>query len=127
VFVPGFYDAGISGGHVHLPELLEEVVVAPQDFHHPPRSSGMTLSFLIITPSIMSLSLFQTDLALVPDHEPVGQGLGRAFIDAHLAADQAFVDPASDINDLAASSTMLCSISVLTIRQFFWMEVNGPM
>src|SRR4030066_2215905 len=67
-----------------------------------PRWSGMTLSFLIFTPSIMSLSLFQTDLALVPDHEPVGQGFGRAFVDAHFAADQAFVDPAPDINDLAA-------------------------
>src|SRR4030042_5299899 len=67
-----------------------------------PRSSGMTRSFIIFRPSIMPVSLFQPDLALVPDHEPVGQGFGRAFVDAHFAADQAFVDPAPDINDLAA-------------------------
>src|SRR3972149_1227773 len=67
-----------------------------------PRSSGMTRSFIIFTPSIMPASLFQPDLAFVSDHEPVGQGFGRAFVDAHFAADQAFVDPAPDINDLAA-------------------------
>src|SRR4030067_421233 len=66
-----------------------------------PRWAGMTPSFFIFTPSIMSLSLFQPDLAFVPDQEPIGQGFGRAFIDAHFAADQAFVDPGPGLDDPA--------------------------